>query len=588
MATDNRDYFNPDDIQQLPNAPVVNPAGQITPLQSPNFPVDIRSAGETFQPQNIGAGPLNPQQSNRAFVGSDFNKMGIIANEANNQSNLQNQIGAIQDQSVLDQQQALARQQAMQAQALEMATQRSDQIRSRINEQSTKEVDPNHYWNSKSTGSKVLAGIGVFLSGAEAGRNTAMDQINKAIDRDIDAQKTNRDNSWKAINEVHSLNNEDWARAMHNDVFQTQSRLAGLEVVKTQLAAAGAKSQSISVQNNAREAMAKIDDDITKQRTILGQQMAAAAAASGARLDALAKEARTKTDDLSKSYVSQGYTPDDAAAKAREHVDLQFPMLRGTPYASAGQQYDASLKNATSILMKKQGLSREDAEKTARDLMNKAGMKDPYAIGGGTLVSKEDKEKAITFNGQTVIAPSKEVANKYREESQAFLGMTGALNELRKIRGENNGGTLSPDQQSRVAQLNATLIAQLGKLNQTGVMNESEVKRMSALIPDATDFNMPWKDVQARLDSLGQALNINQQARFQAYSGGNVENYRPNASKTSSGIPVPYTGAAGTIQKPPSIIGNIIPKGWSGSSGNAVPAAPAAQNPVINFTPKKL
>lgn len=56
-------------------------------------------------------------------------------------------------------------------------------------------IDPNHWWNSKSTGSKIFTAIGMLFSGAGGGiaghPELASEAINTAISRDIDSQKAN-------------------------------------------------------------------------------------------------------------------------------------------------------------------------------------------------------------------------------------------------------------------------------------------------------------------------------------------------------------------------------------------------------------
>lgn len=56
-------------------------------------------------------------------------------------------------------------------------------------------INPNKYWEEKSTGSKIAASIGIALgaigSALTGGENQALKIINNAIDRDIDAQKNN-------------------------------------------------------------------------------------------------------------------------------------------------------------------------------------------------------------------------------------------------------------------------------------------------------------------------------------------------------------------------------------------------------------
>lgn len=83
---------------------------------------------------------------------------------------------------------------------------RSEQLMQEI---ASSKVDPNHYWESKSAGGKVSAAIGIVLAGLggglnRTGSNMALDTINKAIDRDIDAQKSNLANKNSLLN--HNLN----------------------------------------------------------------------------------------------------------------------------------------------------------------------------------------------------------------------------------------------------------------------------------------------------------------------------------------------------------------------------------------------
>jgi len=52
-----------------------------------------------------------------------------------------------------------------------------------------KPINPDRFWNSRSTGQKILAGLGMILGGAPA-----VNIVNQAIAQDIDAQKTNNQN----------------------------------------------------------------------------------------------------------------------------------------------------------------------------------------------------------------------------------------------------------------------------------------------------------------------------------------------------------------------------------------------------------
>lgn len=65
-------------------------------------------------------------------------------------------------------------------------------------------IDPNRYWANQSTPSKVSAAIGLlfsgFGSGASGQQNLALNQINKAVDDDIDAQKNAQGKTLNLMN----------------------------------------------------------------------------------------------------------------------------------------------------------------------------------------------------------------------------------------------------------------------------------------------------------------------------------------------------------------------------------------------------
>lgn len=81
---------------------------------------------------------------------------------------------------------------AQRAEYLRNAQARADEYERQI---MTQEIDPNHYWGSLSTGQQIMSSIGIMLgaygSGLGGGPNLALEQLNRNIDRDIEAQKAN-------------------------------------------------------------------------------------------------------------------------------------------------------------------------------------------------------------------------------------------------------------------------------------------------------------------------------------------------------------------------------------------------------------
>lgn len=100
----------------------------------------------------------------------------------------------------------------------------TEQMGMLINEVKDKKIDPNRFWNSMDTGQKVLAGISLFLGGFAAGMkgttNSALEFLNKEIDRDIDAQIKDRSDKMNLYKINLQLLGDEKAAAMASKMQQ--------------------------------------------------------------------------------------------------------------------------------------------------------------------------------------------------------------------------------------------------------------------------------------------------------------------------------------------------------------------------------
>jgi hypothetical protein len=98
-------------------------------------------------------------------------------------------------------------------------------------------INPNHYLQSQSTGSKIATAIGLFLGGFSSAYthqgNPAADFLNKQIDRDIQAQKDNLQNKHTLLNA-----NMNYYHDMQMADNATRAQLLAINQVKIQKAAA--------------------------------------------------------------------------------------------------------------------------------------------------------------------------------------------------------------------------------------------------------------------------------------------------------------------------------------------------------------
>lgn len=117
-------------------------------------------------------------------------------------------------------------------------------------------VDPNRYWNSKSTGSKISATIGLILGGIGSGLtrspNAALEVMQKGIERDVQAQ---RDDLGKKQT-LYSMNLDRYKNA---DAAYAATMLNSGNIAKTQIEMAAQRSGSQQAILQAQAAGAAID-----------------------------------------------------------------------------------------------------------------------------------------------------------------------------------------------------------------------------------------------------------------------------------------------------------------------------------------
>lgn len=128
-------------------------------------------------------------------------------------------------------------------------------------------IDPDRYWNSKSTLGKLSAGIAMGLGGIAAGvnggSNLVMDQFNKAVNNDIDAQKSEQGKSmslWK-------MNREAFGDDMRANLATQNQLYTGLQA---KLAKAAAQVQAPEAKFHASQLLDQIEQQKIANRQRLG------------------------------------------------------------------------------------------------------------------------------------------------------------------------------------------------------------------------------------------------------------------------------------------------------------------------------
>lgn len=142
---------------------------------------------------------------------------------------------------------------------------------------SNAKIDSQSFWNSKSTGEKILGALAIGLGGVSAAylgtENGALKIIQTAIDRDIDAQKANLDTQKQVVgNKIQIQQNMmSQLRAKYGDDLAAEQAMRALsnDMVLNKVKAISARTEGTVAQQNAKI----LEAQLTQQRDAALQQM---------------------------------------------------------------------------------------------------------------------------------------------------------------------------------------------------------------------------------------------------------------------------------------------------------------------------
>lgn len=245
------DYIAPTNSRSV----AIGQLGQDAPV---SVPEKIPSADtETAPAPTPTALPKASSQPQIPMVGSGMPGPGTLSNlekQYGESVNKQTQGEIAQNHQVAD-----AQQKALDIQQKSFDTfqgnlkAKQDQYDSVFNEVANGKIDPNHFWESKTTGQKVMSNIAILLGGISQGlthsqTNPAMDLLNKRINEDIDAQKNNLGKKQTMLSEN--------IRAQGNMIQGEQAtRLQASAILQGQIAKIIAQTNDPIIQERGRQSI---------------------------------------------------------------------------------------------------------------------------------------------------------------------------------------------------------------------------------------------------------------------------------------------------------------------------------------------
>lgn len=136
-------------------------------------------------------------------------------------------------------------------------------------------IDPERYWNNKSTGDKVLAALALGMGGAAASRggsNPAMQMMESAINRDIDAQKSEINSAKDKYNAKAGIYNDMFNLFKDERAAKAAAMVNYLEIAQHQLGAINARYSGAAAKAQGNLLAGQIDE----KKAVYKQQFEAA------------------------------------------------------------------------------------------------------------------------------------------------------------------------------------------------------------------------------------------------------------------------------------------------------------------------
>lgn len=276
------------------------------------------------------------------------------------QSGYEAQMAQALDYARQDREAAFLRDQAARQKVNDAMEERDKKIQAEID--AVKDIDPRHWFKEAGVGGSILAalsmGLGALGSGlsgihGSATPNYAMQIIDNAINRDMQAQKDNLETQWNKIAKEQGLSNNKYARDQWIVEQQSQDAEKKYNLVLNQLDSLAHQSKSEVVVKNAEILNAQIEQRLiaiqqkTQDRMYAVAQederkAAAAAANSPAAINARKyNEADKAYGEYFKTVTAKGETPQSRSAWIEQY-------LGGTPVGQVGGgKIDDALKNDT-------------------------------------------------------------------------------------------------------------------------------------------------------------------------------------------------------------------------------------------------
>lgn len=410
-----------------------------------------------------------------------------LADDAHVNARLANQLGleASQEQGqaqgmaaaiAADAQQAFQAQEAkQQARNADLLRQQTDRLAADNEAVRSGVVNPNHFIENMSTGSKIFGLIGMALGGGLAGRtggpNPVAQQLNQAIEQDIRAQEANLGNKRATVAGQENLLNQ--MRSQYGD--EAKARLAAhsmmLEGIRTQLQATSANITNKAAQAHAAEVDAQLGqkqaevqaqfdkqaaDDVTIQtQDVYTARQAGGGGAGAGGVGGLGKQGDKQTQELSENLTKAGIPQ---ARSQLAEIDKALSGVKGDDIPGVGGIHRiAQLAGGSAEKLDNLGYSLFGSEKGQRIRQAVQGLENGILKdqSGAAVSDQELMRFKQAMAGARDAASFKAGLEGYRGrmrelEANVRSGFSPQINAVQDARREAYGGGGAPQAPTKV------------------------------------------------------------------------------------------------------------------------------------------
>jgi len=283
-------------------------------------------------------------------------------------------------------------------------------------------VDPHKMWQNMSTGNQILAVLSVMIGGAASqftgGRNLALEQINRAIDQDINAQEKNLDTKKSLLSEaMKEIGDINIAKDRVKQDLLTQVG------AQSQMLASRAKSATATA--NSDLLRAQIEDQRQKRaKEVAGQYAVRTALGGGGGNAQLAYSLLPKEDKDRAIFLRDG-------GKEQLGLAISLDAKKQLSDIAQGKAELDSIINKYRDLAEKGIVLPGQNVKGTMDVLRSRGILAIKKVGALGNLSGGDMELAEAFFPDLTSVKRGQIANKIKAtEDYAYEQMENAKKSL--------------------------------------------------------------------------------------------------------------------------------------------------------------